>query len=542
MGVSIDQWRMAIGCYKGTPKATSSQLSSMSSSTSTGRSTLLMVLIAFLSTQLALAQFITPSLNHVFNSTSTFKSREVSTMSSVSSQPGVGTMPSLLSSKERNKLARAITGNRANRGIKIAHWNMGSAHLHNKMLELEQVVSDVHPHVLGISEANFKVGHDLDNVQIQDYDLILSKTINNDQLQVSRVVCYKHQSMVGKVRDDLMSDEFSSIWLELGLPGKKKFLVCQLYREWQYLGQADDVSKSIPEQMARWCIFLDQWEKALATEKEVIVLGDFNLDHLKFTNSGRLQPMVDKMIESVFPHGVVQCVKGATHSWPGRRDSGLDHIYTNEPDKLSKVQVQFRGFSDHRLILATKYSKNLKQNIRYCKKRSYKNFSEQDFLTEVNQVRWWDVYSCSDVDLAVDIFTLKITDILDRMAPVKKIQTRRKYAAWLSDPTKEKIKLRDLTQHAASISGLDVDWRKYRRLRNEVTSSLTEDKESWQRKKLEECENQSDSSKLWKNVLGWLNWSSTSSPTKLAHQGRIETSPSRMADIQNHTMSIKLKK
>lgn len=137
-------------------------------------------------------------------------------MSSVSSQSGVGTMPSLLSSKERNKLARAITGNRANRGIKIAHWNMGSAHLHNKMLELEQVVSDVHPHVLGISEANFKVGHDLDNVQIQDYDLILSKTINNDQLQVSRVVCYKHQSMVGKVRDDLMSDEFSSIWLELG--------------------------------------------------------------------------------------------------------------------------------------------------------------------------------------------------------------------------------------------------------------------------------------------------------------------------------------
>jgi hypothetical protein len=44
--------------------------------------------------------------------------------------------------------------------------------------------------------------------------------------------------MVGKVRDDLMDDSFSSIWLELGLPRKKKFLVCQLYREWQYLGQA----------------------------------------------------------------------------------------------------------------------------------------------------------------------------------------------------------------------------------------------------------------------------------------------------------------
>ena len=83
----------------------------------------------------------------------------------------------------------------------------------NKMHEIEQVVSEKHPHVLGISasEANLKREHDVDNVQLQEYDLILSITIDNDNLQVSRVVCYKHQSLVGKVREDLMSDEFSSI-------------------------------------------------------------------------------------------------------------------------------------------------------------------------------------------------------------------------------------------------------------------------------------------------------------------------------------------
>ena len=286
--------------------------------------------------------------------------------------------------------------------------------------------------------------------------------------------------------------------------------------------------------MTRWCIFLEQWEKALATDKEVIVLGDFNLDHLQFSNSGRLQPMVEKLMDSVFPHGVVQCVQAATHSWPGRRDSGLDHIYTNEPDKLSKVQVQFRGYSDHRLIIATKYAKNLKQNIRYCKKRSYKKFSEQEFLVELGKVSWWDVYCCQDVDISVDIFTSKITNILDKMAPVKKFQLRSKYAAWLNDSSKDKIKQRDSTQQAASVSGSEEDWKSYRKLRNEVTAALVEDKESWQRKKLEECEDQNDAGKLWKNILGWLNWSSTSSPTKLAHQGRVETSPKSIADIQNH--------
>ena len=58
------------------------------------------------------------------------------------------------------------------------------------MLEIEQVVSNNHPNLLGISEANFKRGHAAEDVQLQDYDLILSKTIDNDRLQVSRVVCY----------------------------------------------------------------------------------------------------------------------------------------------------------------------------------------------------------------------------------------------------------------------------------------------------------------------------------------------------------------
>ena len=131
-----------------------------------------------------------------------------------------------VSRKKLNQQVKALTGNRSNRGIKLAHWNAGSAHLHNKMDELETVVSDLHPHVLGVSEANFKREHSLEDVQIPEYDIVLSKTIENDQLRVSRVVCYKHQSMVGKVRDDLMDENFSSIWLELGLPRKKKFLVC----------------------------------------------------------------------------------------------------------------------------------------------------------------------------------------------------------------------------------------------------------------------------------------------------------------------------
>ena len=43
------------------------------------------------------------------------------------------------------------------------------------------------------------------------------------------------------------------------------------------------------------------------------------------------------------------------------------------------------------------------------------------------------------------------------------------------------------------------------------------------------------------HVLGCLNWTSSSSPTKLLSQGNLETSPIKMADIQNQYYIEKMK-
>ena len=64
---------------------------------------------------------------------------------------------------------------------------------------------------------------------------------------------------------------------------------------------------------------------------------------------------------------------------------------------------------------------------------------------------------------------------------------------------------RDLAQQAASDSSMEEDWKRYKKLRNEVTCQLKKDKQNWQRGKLESCEEAKDTGKLWKNVLGWLN-------------------------------------
>ena len=205
---------------------------------------------------------------------------------------------------------------------------------------------------------------------------------------------YKHTSLVAKVREDLMSDKFSSIWLEVGFPGRSKILVCNLYREWQYLGQTDHSSLDISEQLVRWIIYLEQWEKALDTGKEVVVMGDFNLDFLTFhrpdlsssSQAFRMKPLVEEMFARVVSHGVKQCVVGATRQGRvGQADSGLDHLWTNTPGKMSQIYTKYNG-SDHKVIMGVRFAKMIRNSTRYVRKRSYKNFDKTKFLECVKNI------------------------------------------------------------------------------------------------------------------------------------------------------------
>ena len=446
-----------------------------------------------------------------------------------------------------NFYARYTYGNKE-RGLKIASWNKGGGHLQTKIHELENIVNSIHPHIFGITEANFFKHHEEDKIRIQDYEIITANTINNPNLNVSRVVVYKHKSVVSKTRVDLMDDNISSIWLEVGFPQKRKFLVCNFYREWQYLGQGlDRDSQSIHQQMARWVTFLDQWERALATGKEVICLGDFNINHLNWTKTTlptssqtyKLKPLINALFTRIFPHGVKQCVTVATRMWPGQENTGLDHFYTNKPQKLSEIQVQHQGSSDHKLIFGVRYAKNITRNVRYVKKRSYKTFDSLKFINECRKISWWDLYQCENVNEAVRIFSEKLTKVLDQMAPVKTFQIRSNFSPWLSEATKELMQERNISQRIASETKKPEDWLKYKILRNKVNNRLKREKVNWQKNKLENCDN--DSGKLWKNVLGWLNWASSGAPSQLLHDGKIETKPSKLANVMNSFFVQKVK-
>ena len=82
----------------------------------------------------------------------------------------------------------------------------------------------------------------------------------------------------------------------------------------------------------------------------------------------------------------------------------------------------------------------------------------------------------SDVNEAVEIFTTKISQIHDVMAPIRVFRTRKKYVPWLSSDTKSLMTHRDRLLTAAKSANLKKDWDEFRKARNKVTSKLRTDK------------------------------------------------------------------
>ena len=457
--------------------------------------------------------------------------------------------PSWLSARTRNSLVKAENGNRGQRGkgIKIVAWNKGNSLLQNKHSEIQTIIASHHPHILGLSEANYMMNTDPRTVQHDDYILHTAPTLDNPVLGVSRVVVYTHSSIIVKRRPDLEDSSLSAIWLEVGMPRQKKILVCNIYREWQYMGQGPgNQSGNLTAQSGRWSMFLDKWEAALRENREVIVLGDINLDFLKWgrdlpanDSQARLRGLAESLFTRIIPLGVSQLVRTATRAAPNTQASGLDHIYTNKPDKCSDAYTEFIGGSDHKLIQVTRYCKSLKNNVRYVRKRVFKNFCALTFCEAVRQLSWYDLYMCDSPSQAAEILTSKISEILDQMAPIRTIQVRKKYVPWLSSGTKELMKKRDEAQAKAAQSKSNDDWRSFKNLRNVITSRVRAEKRAWEQNKLDGSHQ--DPGATWSTVKSWLSWGSTGPPTKLFVNGEMVTSPSRLAGAMNDFFLTKVR-
>jgi hypothetical protein len=146
--------------------------------------------------------------------------------------------------------------------LKCAAWNIERGFF-GKEAEITDIARGEDLDIFAIIEAD--IVYQSDPPTIEGYKVI--PTLRSSPLQKVRVLTLVKEALFSqvKVRTDLMSENFASVWLQLN-----GLLVCQFYREW---------TKNQDEKLD---IFLGQLHVASSSKRNLIVMGDCNLDQEKW--------------------------------------------------------------------------------------------------------------------------------------------------------------------------------------------------------------------------------------------------------------------
>ena len=145
------------------------------------------------------------------------------------------------------------------------------------------------------------------------------------------MICYVKENFEVHERKDLMSELFSSVWLEI--KGKnQKILICIAYREFNDLVKRNQMS--LNEQLERWKLFKAQVEKA-SSESLILCMGDMNIDLEKLEESTYYLKKLAEEHQSMIGECGLELLNfgitwSRTHSDGNTIMSAIDQAFTNK--------------------------------------------------------------------------------------------------------------------------------------------------------------------------------------------------------------------
>ena len=367
-----------------------------------------------------------------------------------------------------------LVGNRNNKvrkTLKIIHWNMGPKYWQRKIEEIEAVILQYNPDVFVISEANLLNSLPDNEKGITGYRQILPLTTTVQT--VARLVLLVREELQVKITEEFMDTEISTVWIKIGSTGRKPVYLSGIYREHRFLFQQTDESASDRSQTARWNKFIDAWKRAATGNKNVIVIGDTNLDFLRWNDPDPNKvTMVEKTKSEIEMSGFTQIVQNFTRSWPGQPNSLIDQCWLNCPNKLQYIKNVPRTFSDHNMLLLSIMMKEICEDSQETWARDRKKWDTEEYKRQVGLIDWTPLIETQNIDIANDYFHSQLSAILDKMAPMRRYQARRSKANWLTQEIKDLMEKRDQLKMIANMSGLQEDSNNFRKCRNKCVTEL----------------------------------------------------------------------
>ena len=175
-------------------------------------------------------------------------------------------------------------------------------------------------------------------------------------------------------------------------------------------------------------------------------------------------------------------------------------MYTNSGQFLDKIQnVSVAGY-DHNLITARLYLSSVPYRPKVIEVRKIKEITPEQFDSKFNSKEHLDFWFEADVDRMVKIYAEAVQEVLDELAPVKKVKINSKHAQYLTHDHLQEIKHRDNLRMKAIASGSEHDWAAYRRYRNMLRNKLTKARKAKIKSNISESVSKKDSRTVWRMI------------------------------------------
>ena len=352
-------------------------------------------------------------------------------------------------------------------GFVVGHLNIQG--IISKIDELDLLLSSNKIDILGITETKLNDKHPTDTFSIKGYHKPFRK--DRTENKGGGIIVYVKESSNCTRREDLESDELEHVWLELKQPHSKSLLLCILYRP--------------PDSRSSWKeTFEDNLETVQLEDKEILILGDFNRD---LTNS----LVRNEWINFTSSLGLTQLIDATTRECNNSRTL-IDHIYSDNSQNIIWTSVPKLCLSDHYPIFCsrkinTKFIKAKHHQIKY---RSLKNFNENVFLHELNEIDWNPILQNDDVNQSLQCFIDKFTTVIDKHVPIRQHRVKKvRQPDWLNSEILDAMKDRDKSK-------LRGDMDSYKVHRNTVNALINDAKRSTYEKKINDGQN--DPASIWK--------------------------------------------
>ena len=336
-----------------------------------------------------------------------------------------------------------IPENTVKSSFSIFHNNIVSINRNLENVELLLDELDFHFDVIGISETKITNSNESNaHPNISGYVFEHVPT----PLASGGIGLFVDQSLNYSVLEKISNEAFQALWVEISFVDHKNIVCGIIYRQHN---SPDD-----------FLTYLDRTiEKMVSDDKDVYIMGDFNIDLLKCETS---------QVSQDFLLSLRSCYLIPTVDKPTRvhRTSAtlIDNIFVNNPDKLLASGNIVSDISDHfSQFCITTSAKDKFRQVKNVKIRDYSRFSGDRFNDDLTEVDWDQLIAngATCVNKLFSSFYNKYNAIVNKHAPMRKLSNRKAKQLskpWITSGIRAAIKVK----YKLYATGDEVRYKQYR--------------------------------------------------------------------------------